>query len=168
MPTGIYQHKPHNQKTKEKISQSLKGKKRSLESCLKQSETRKRLFQEGKLKTWNEGKQGLQTGQMRSKNPNWKGGKIRDDKGYIQILVDYHPSGKKHIRGGKNAGFYVPEHRLVMEKYLDRYLHRWEHIHHRNGIRDDNRIENLEIIITKGIHFGEIQCPFCNKKFKIR
>lgn len=37
-------------------------------------------------------------------------------------------------------------HRLVYEEYLGRPLQPWEQIHHRNGIRSDNRLENLELI----------------------
>lgn len=43
------------------------------------------------------------------------------------------------------TGNYVFEHVLVMEEMLGRYLLPGENVHHRNGVRDDNRPENLEL-----------------------
>jgi len=63
------------------------------------------------------------------KAPNGDG--YIDKNGYREIRVDRSRS--------------ILEHRYVMEQILGRRLYRHEHVHHKNGIRADNRPENLEL-----------------------
>lgn len=76
---------------------------------------------------------------------HWKGGRIDND-GYIAVIVKDHPYGLK-----KTNTQYILEHRLVVEKHLGRYLLPTEHVHHVNGNKKDNRIENL-ILLTNSDH----------------
>lgn len=61
------------------------------------------------------------------------------DKGYVYVYVRDHPKCKN--RSSK----YIAEHVLVMEEHLGRYLEKGETVHHKNGVRNDNRLENLEL-----------------------
>lgn len=91
-----------------------------------------------------------------------KGGRIKDRFGYVLLWIPGHPNAK----AGRNKQ-YVYEHRFVMSEHLGRPLEKWEFVHHRNGIKDDNRLENLEIL-TKKNHRGVVLCPHCGKEFTIR
>lgn len=67
--------------------------------------------------------------------------KITTKQGYILIWKPGHPNSNK----GKQKG-YVFEHRLVMSEHLGRPLESGEVVHHINGNKSDNRIENLELL----------------------
>lgn len=61
-----------------------------------------------------------------------------------------HPEGETYKHSGgyiqvKHHGKWMMQHRLVMEGVLGRKLDPNERIHHKNGVRDDNRPENLEL-----------------------
>lgn len=83
-----------------------------------------------------------------------------------------HASGYKTIKVGQahpgaNKNGWMLHHRYVVEQDLDRYLERHERVHHRNGQRDDNRIENLELWKVKGkkdpagVRAADYHCPGC-------
>lgn len=72
-------------------------------------------------------------------NGNWKGGKHINHHGYSVVYSSNYP----------HKGIYVLEHRFVMEKIIGRNLLSNETVHHKNGIRTDNRPENLELWSTK-------------------
>ena len=67
----------------------------------------------------------------------WKGGIEINDSGYRMIYCPKHPDAHK----GK-----VREHRLIMEKHIGRLLTENEVVHHINGNKQDNRIENLGLM----------------------
>jgi hypothetical protein len=72
------------------------------------------------------------------KHYNWNNGKTFHAAGYIFRSCPGHPRATKR-------GKYVLEHILVMEQSLGRYLFTYERVHHINGIKNDNRLENLQL-----------------------
>lgn len=91
---------------------------------------------------------------MKENNPfkgrrphNSKGGRIKTKRGYIELWMPDHPAAKSER--------YILEHRYLMERHLlatdpgsefleDGVLHPMVDVHHRNHVKDDNRIENLQ------------------------
>lgn len=93
-------------------------------------------------------------------NPWWKGGKRVHKSGYIYILID--EDDPMRCMAGREA--IVFEHRLVMARHIGRPLTDNETVHHRNGNKTDNRIENLELWIgnhSNGIRLDDYHCPGC-------
>lgn len=79
---------------------------------------------------------------VRGGNRIKQGYRGRQSNGYIVLKLQ--PDNFFYSMSGKDG--YVLEHRLVMAKYLGRCLHLWEIVHHKNHKRDDNRIENLQLV----------------------
>lgn len=78
------------------------------------------------------------------------GDHIYKERGYIFVSVredDFFVSMARH-------NGYVLEHRLIMAQHLGRCLHPWEVVHHKNGIKTDNRLENL-LLQTAGTHSSD-------------
>ncbi len=86
-----------------------------------------------------------------------------NSKGYVYVYAPDHPS----VSGREEKHKYVLGHRLVMEQHLGRLLDSNEMVHHKNGVKNDNRIENLEIVL-RNAHMGKVTCPHCGKEFQIK
>lgn len=80
-------------------------------------------------------------------NPAYSGGRVLNTYGYALLLAPDHPNADP--RG------YVYEHRLVMEEATGRILTSTEVVHHKNRIRDDNRISNLQLFATHSDHLKQ-------------
>ena len=72
--------------------------------------------------------------------------RVKDKKGYVYLKCPGHPFADK-------SGLY-PEHRLVVERYIQRFLKPTEVVHHLNGEKDDNAIDNLMIFNTNKAHMS--------------
>lgn len=78
------------------------------------------------------------------------------------MLVKVGPDHPHASRDG-----YYQEHRYVIEQTIGRVLDANERVHHKNGRRDDNRPENLELWRVKGrkdpagVRASDYHCPGC-------
>lgn len=82
------------------------------------------------------------TGIYGSKGRRWKGGRKLHQNGYWRIYL---------FNNGKEA-IYKFEHRLIMELHIGRPLLSSERVHHINGIKTDNRLENLLLLPNQAEH----------------
>ena len=102
-------------------------------------------------------------GRKGEQNCFWKGGRSLDADGYVLLKCPKHPHA--------NRNGYVREHRLLMEKKIGRYLHREEIVHHIDGDKSNNSIENLELHSSNGEHLREHlkegSIPRCQKTGRI-
>lgn len=74
-------------------------------------------------------------------------GRTMTSKGYVLLT---HPKYKGHPNAQKHG---ILEHVLIMSEHLGRPIKPGETIHHKNGIRDDNNLDNLELW-TKNHPYG--------------
>lgn len=93
------------------------------------------------------------------KNPNWKGG-VMYDRGRKLIYLPYHPNPDRLN--------YCYEYKLIMEKYLGRYLKNDEVVHHIDGDITNNNIKNLQVMtqsehINLHIKQGDMKRNYPNK-----
>jgi len=119
-------------------------------------EVKKFLARQGIEKEWS-------TASYGERHYAWKGRLVNKD-GYVEIHVKGHPYARKHTH-------YILEHRLVMEAHIGRYLLPGEVVHHINGVKDDNRIENLQLFQTNGEHLAvdlKGKCPKWSEDGKAR
>ncbi len=77
------------------------------------------------------------SGRRADLHPMWKGGRNVHPAGYIMLHRPIYP--------GSNEISKQFEHIVVMARHIGRALLPKETVHHKNGIRHDNRIENLEL-----------------------
>jgi len=138
----------HTEEAKQKIREAMTNRIVSQETRNKLSKSKKGIATSIKKgdKLSKKHRENISKALRGEKSRNWKGGRYSDKFGYILIKNYIHPFRDKYN--------YVPEHRLVMEKLIGRYLKPKERVHHINSIKFDNRIENLKLFSNSGSHIA--------------
>ncbi len=111
----------------------------------------------GKYSAWNKGTHGLMP-------IPWNKGKGRRQ--YIDKFGYKLVKSTEYDMNDKDG--WVAEHRLVMAKKMKRKLTSKEFVHHKNKDRQDNRIENLMLILPGQINAHEMICPNCKFVWMIK
>lgn len=90
------------------------------------------------------------------------GSTAKDSSGYMIVKVPPGTPGTK--MAGRGRRHWMWQHRFVMQNILGRPLEKNESVHHMNGVKDDNRPENLELWKRSqpaGIRSKDYHCPGC-------
>jgi len=131
--------------TQKKSHQTEEYRQRAREKTLKQIADNPAFIENQKTGKYKKCSNIFKLGKHYSPNTEFKKGTGRiKANGYILCFSPNHPF--------TNNNGYVLEHRLVAEKCLGRLLLKEEVVHHINGIKDDNRPENLYLFETNGKH----------------
>jgi len=100
-----------------------------------------------------ETKKKISESHLGKKHWNWKGGKMVTGEGYLCAYCPFHPlASKNHLK----------EHRLVLEQKIGRPLNKDEFVHHIDGNKQNNNIDNLEIM-TNSEH---LKLHWANEEFR--
>lgn len=108
---------------------------------------------------------GVKRGTRRgAESQSWKGGRRKQSDGYILLLLT--PDNPYYLMASNRN--MILEHRYVMAKHLGRCLAKSEHVHHKNGIRTDNQIENLELMSQSDHNTFQTFCLHCELRKELR
>ena len=146
------------EETKAKISRANKGHvvSKEIRAKISQSHKGKTASRETRVK--------ISQACRGEKHHNWKGGRVIDNKGYIRVWLPFDDFFYLMVDGQG----YVLEHRLVMAKSLHRCLLPWEIVHHKNGIKGDNRLENLQLLPNQLYHIVDTVSKGYIKRLEVR
>jgi len=117
--------------------------------------------------TYEQGRCKLPKDMQRDNSPCWKGGRYTN-RGYVFVTI--YEDNPYYCMGMKNTGIgkRILEHRLVMAQELGRPLLPSEKVHHRNGIKSDNRPENLKLVSPASHLIYSELCAHCPLRKEMR
>lgn len=135
---------------KEKIGVANSGRKQSKRQRKLMSNSKKKGYREGTIIHWSKTDKAEEVSKKIADKRRGvsfiktiKNGRFKTNKGYIMVFVRSHPI---------NGTGYMGEHRLVMEKHIGRELETTEDVHHLDGDKTNNSLDNLMLFPTRSAH----------------